>query len=121
MEHLNNYLKECLRALRGNTSESNSERVAKTLNNLKNITDNVEINLETGQKSNHHSQPSTFADVKKLAEQYHKYNIFHSISGRHHKSFEKFDANLLKGIDYSKLINWLKVKDKYCSKLFVNK
>lgn len=45
MEHMNNFLKELLKTLRNNLTENNADRIAKAMNNLKNLVENTKKNL----------------------------------------------------------------------------
>jgi len=73
LEHLNGYLKELLRSIRGNLNEKNATRVARALN-----------------------------DVKKLTEELHKAGVFKEIDCRSYHSFSDFNENIFREMDIYK-------------------
>uniref|UniRef100_A0A7M5VD50 DUF6589 domain-containing protein n=2 Tax=Clytia hemisphaerica TaxID=252671 RepID=A0A7M5VD50_9CNID len=63
MEHLNNYLKELLRDLRGNVNRENAERVSKSLKNLKSIVEKFENESKIKQQISSKNKAKTLKDV----------------------------------------------------------
>ena len=96
MEHLNNFLKELIRSLRGNMSEDNCQRVAKSLHKTKLIVEGAENSLKTEYKTSSCSVPSSFDDVKSLTEAFHGEKIFFEISSMEYNSYPEFNCDIFK-------------------------
>ena len=118
LEHLNNFLKELLRALRSNINETNAERVACSLKNIKLIIQNFESSIELNDRPNKKSTPSTFDDVKKLATAYNEAKVFEEKLGRENESYPKFKAKILDDLNTNDLYLWLINKEKEFTELY---
>lgn len=116
-EHLNLFLKEQLKNLRVNLDESNSDRVAKSLNALGIMIENVERNLCIAEDDHYRKIPATKADIEKLAMEYKNADVFKERVGRQFSSFPHFDENTLKALNLDALVDWIKDKYLYYSKL----
>ncbi|XP_066916660.1 uncharacterized protein [Clytia hemisphaerica] len=117
LEHLNGYLKEGFRALRSNLNQSNADRVAKTLNNVKDLIQNTEKSLKAQAPRKSHTVPSFYEDVKKLAEELVKADSMKEIPDRNHASFQNFNENVIYGLDYDGMNDWVKAYKKKYAKL----
>ena len=108
MEHLNNYLKEGFRRLRSNLNENTADIVGKTMNNVRKLVNNTEESLKSVTSRSSHTKPSTNDDVKKLAEEMFKANLLTETKSRCYETFKYFEENLLHGLDYDTMHDWVK-------------
>lgn len=119
LEHVNGFLKELMKGLRSNVNEKNARRTAHSLNNLMKIVNNIEVVHSIKTTKGHRREPKTAADVKKLAQSYKNAEVFVLKEKRHHDSYPKFEKCILKKLDITGFVNWMKTKetefkDKYC-------
>ena len=101
MEHLNGYLKQLLRSLRGNFNESNCGRVARALNNTKIIVENFEKTLLIESQRSFGKTPKSFNDIKKLTEELYMAQVFQKKDNRHYESYQNFNENVFLGLEDS--------------------
>uniref|UniRef100_A0A7M5X4V5 DUF6589 domain-containing protein n=2 Tax=Clytia hemisphaerica TaxID=252671 RepID=A0A7M5X4V5_9CNID len=120
MEHLNGYLKESLRRLRSNLNEKTADKVAKAMNNVRKLINNTEESLESVAVRSSRSKPSSYDDVKKLAEEMLKANILSKTEGRSYESFRCFEENVLNDLDYDEMNDWVKGYEKKHKKNWVD-
>lgn len=118
MEHLNGYLKELLRSLRGNMNEKNADRIARALNNTRIIVNNFEKNLIAESRKTSGKTPKTFNDVKKLTEELNSAEVFKEKGQRSYESFPEFKENVFITLKKSDLCKWIKDKETEFTKLY---
>lgn len=117
LEHLNGYLKELLRSLRGNFNESNCSRVARALNNTKIIVENFEKTLLIESQRSFGNTPKSFNDIKKLTEELYKAQVFQKKENRHYESYQDFNENVFLGLEET-IYPW--IKEREFKKAFAN-
>lgn len=119
LEHMNNFLKDLLKSLHHNLSHSNAERISKALRNTKVIVDNFETSVGIDRSHSSRNSPNMESDVKKLAEEYVKAEVFVEKEGiREYESFPKFNKNICKRKDPSLLLKWAVEKRREFEVLF---
>lgn len=120
MEHLNNFLKELLRDLRGNVNRENAERVSKAVKNLKTIVENFEKEANIKEQKASKNKAKTLDDVRHLATQLMEQNIFAQDQElpQSYESFPRFNAQTLSKLDIDKLLQWGKSKKEECQLLY---
>ncbi len=112
MEHLNNFLKELLRDLRGNINRENAERVSKAVKNLKTIVENFEKETSIKEQQSSKHKEKTIEDVKNLVTQFMEQNIFAEDKEKCHsyESFPNFNLDTLSKLDINNLLQWARSK-----------
>lgn len=99
-------------------NEVSADRVAKVLNNTKTIVFNFESNLAAYSQKGSCSTPNTLADVKKLAEELVKANVFQEIQDRCYESFPNFEDNIFNSAEKIGLCKWIKDREKFFIQIF---
>ncbi|XP_066930033.1 uncharacterized protein [Clytia hemisphaerica] len=112
MEHLNNFLKELLRDLRGNVNKENAERVSKAVKNLKSIVENFEKEQKIKEQKSSKNKAKTLNDVRHLVTQFMEQNIFAEDQEQcqSYESFPAFNSDTLAKLDIDRLLQWGKRK-----------
>lgn len=108
MEQLNKVLKTMWRGLGANLNETNASRVANAIEVLECLLDSVDrdcaLSGRHGYRSNKHSEKA----VKQIISDLKERKVFKYTASREgYPSFEKFNANLLNGLDYRDLHSWM--------------
>ena len=112
MEHLNSFLKELLRDLRGNLKKENADRISKALNNLRTIVKNFEIENNINKQRSSKNKAKTNADVRNLTTKFLENNIFGEDCNdqKSYESFPSFNEQTLSRLKIDKLMSWAKEK-----------
>ena len=112
LEHLNNFLKELLRDLRGNLDIPNADRVSKSVNNLNTIVENFERKMEIKKGLSSRNKAKIVDDVRNLSAKFLEDNIFaeEPTKASSYDSFPKFNEQTLASLDIDNLLKWAKEK-----------
>lgn len=111
LEHLNNFLKACLKVLGANLKEKNAQRIALSLDTMEKILDSVDedCNFETQVRGRHVKNPEE--TVSQIVQDLVHIKAFQQTPGREgHPSFPKFPPSIPEKVDYSKLYQSIKEK-----------
>ena len=107
LEHLNKFLKDLLKDLGNNMNEINADRVSKSMNNLKTIVENFEIELHISTQRSSENALRCEEDVKYLVMELMKDNPF-LMANKPYASFPQFKLELLEKLDKDKFVEWVK-------------
>ena len=104
LEHLNNFLKACLKVLGANMKEKNAQRVALSLDTLERILDSIDNDCNWEVKARARSVKSPEETVFQIYEDLNHIKAFQQTPGRKgHPSFPNFAPSIPGKIDYGKL------------------
>ena len=120
LEHLNNFLKELLRDLRGNLDQDNADRVSKSVNNLHTIVQNFEKRMEIKKQISSRNKAKISEDVRNLSAKFLEENIFAEDQRKQssYDSFPKFNEQTLAPLDIDNLLKWAKEKKAECERIY---
>ena len=107
-EQQNKVLKTMWKGLGSNLSEQSASRVAKALDSIEDLMSSIDTDCRLEKRQGRHSKKNPEESVKLILGDLMKKQVFLLTPGRKgHKSFPKFEANLLKGLDYRDLHKWM--------------
>lgn len=120
LEHLNYFLKELLRDLRGNLDQDNADRVSKSVNNLYTIVQNFEKKMEIKKQVSSRNKAKLSEDVRNLCAKFLEDNIFAEDPRKQssYDSFPKFNEETLAPLDMDTLLKWAKDKKAECERIY---
>lgn len=108
MEQLNKQLKTLLRALGANLTESSAQRLAQSLELLEMLMSSIDKDCSLTARVGYRSQGKPEETVKQIVGDLMQKDVFSYHSGRDgHPSFPEFESNLLHGLDYRDLHEWM--------------
>ncbi len=119
LEHLNNFLKACLKVLGANLKEKNAQRIAQSLEILERIMDSIDsdCNRETTVRARGMKNPEE--TVAQIVQDLVAIKAFQQTPGRPgHPSFPKFASSIPGKVDYSKLYKSMKEKINLWSNMY---
>lgn len=110
LEHINRFTKNLLQNLGPNLNEKNASRVSESVKSMKLICENIDKMLNINDTTSEQKIKKDEDDVRKLATEFNRANIFKYLPPRQHHSFKGFPPSLLL-LDYGDYFNW--IDDKY--------
>ena len=110
-EHQNHLLKTMWRALGPNLNEKNAARLAGTLDGMEQILHNIDGDCKLSKRKSHRSNSGKEEVVVQIVEDLLSIDAFNHTLGRGgHPSFPEFSSNLVNGVDFRDLHQWIKDK-----------
>lgn len=110
MEHLINLIKELLKHLGPNITESAAKRCSKAVGHVDQLVNSVDQDLLVESPSGHHKVQKRESDFRNLVNELHqKGKMFHFASGpeREYHVFTGFQDSLIKRLDLGSLNKWI--------------
>ena len=119
LEHLNNLLKACLKALGANVNEESAQRIAAALNGIEMILNSVDKDCRCtvpskvcGGKGHEESVLQIVSDVISI-------NAFCKCPQRDgYSGFARLNANIISQLDYAQFYHWVRDKLKICKGIY---
>ena len=109
LEHLNNLLKACLKAVGANLNEKSAKRVAASLNEIELIMQSVDEDCKLKQLDKVRGGKDPKEAVLQIANDLIDGDVLSKHPGREgYAGFEHFDGNIITKLDYREYYNWIK-------------
>lgn len=109
LEHLNNLLKACLKALGANLNETSAKRVAASLNGIELVMQSVDEDCKFKPVSKIRGGKDPKEAVDQIANDLINGDVFSKHPGREgYTGFEHFDGNIITKLDYREYYHWIK-------------
>lgn len=119
LEHLNNLLKACLKALGANVNESSAQRVAAALNGIEMIIASVDSDCESSRASKVRGGKDPAESVNQIVSDLINGDVFSKHPDRDgYKGFATFDGNIIAKLDYAEFYHWIKDKLKVWRRIY---
>ncbi|CAB3985422.1 Hypothetical predicted protein [Paramuricea clavata] len=107
-EQQNKVLKTMWKGLGSNLSEQSASRVPKALDSIEDPMSSIDTDCRLEKRQGRNSKKGPEESVTQILGDLMKKQVFLLTPGREgHKSFPKFEANLLEGLDYRDLHKWM--------------
>ena len=107
MEHSNNFVKQGIRNLGPNLTESAISRVCKAENATRTILDKLDGSLNRQSHSGKHPEGSPDKDREELVNRAVDLDVFTETDGRHYQTFNDSKRDRLEDLDLSSLYKWI--------------
>lgn len=108
MEQLNKIVKTMWRSLGANLDEKSAARLASTLEPMERILDTIDKDCATSNNAGYRSKGKPRTTVELISKDLMQIDAFKQEIGRKgHPSYPETYSNLLKGLDYRDLHNWM--------------
>ena len=107
MEHSNNFVKQGIRNLGPNLTESAISRVCKAENATRTILDKLDGSFNRQTHSGKHPEGSPDKDIEELVNRAVDLDVFTETDGRHYQTFNDFKRDRLEDLDRSSLYKWI--------------
>ena len=107
MEHSNNFVKQGIRNLGPNLTESAISRVCKAENATRTILDKLDGSLNRQTHTGKHPEGSPDKDIVELVNRAVDLDVFTETDGRHYQTFNDFKRDRLEDLDLSSLYKWI--------------
>ena len=107
MEHSNNFLKQGIRNLGPNLTESAISRVCKAENATRTILDKLDGSLNRQTHSGKHPEGSPDKDIEELVNRAVDLDVFTETDGQHYQTSNDFKRERLEDLNLSSLYKWI--------------
>jgi len=107
MEHSNNFVKQGIRNLGPNLSESAISRVCKAANATRPMLGKLDSSLKRETRSGKHPEASAEKDLEELVKRAVNFDVFTETEGRSYQTFSGFKRDRLEELDLSSLYKWI--------------
>ena len=104
MEHSNNFVKQGIRNLGPNLTQSAISRVCKAENATRSILDKLDGSLKRQTHSGKHPEGSPDKDIEELFKRAVDADVFTETDGRHYQTINDFKRDRLEDLDLSKSV-----------------
>ena len=109
LEHLNNLLKACLKAVGANLHENSAKRVAASLSGIELIMQSVDEDRKFKRLSKTRGGKDPNEAVYQITNDLVNGDVFSKHPGREaYTGFEQFDQNIITKLDYREFYHWIK-------------
>ena len=108
MEHLNRTLKDYLKGLGANVSDSTILQAGKSLRGLMELTKHFDKICDISPDSIHHTKYSPGNNQEMIISELGESRVFDYVPGRYHPSFKDIKAHISSSINTSKLVSMIK-------------
>lgn len=106
-EHSNNFVKQCIRNLGPNISETAVSRLCKAESSTRLMLEKLDDTLQRFSKSGSHSETSENKDLHELIKKVAAFKPFSVLEGRKYAHFLDFKRDRLEDLDVSDLYHWI--------------
>ena len=106
-EHSNNFVKQCIRNLGPNISETAVSRLCKAESSTRLILEKLDEGLQRFSRSGGHSETSEKKDLDELIKKVAGFQAFREIEGHKYVHFLDFKRDRLEDLDVSDLYRWI--------------
>ena len=119
LEHLNNLLKACLKALGANVNEESAQRIAAALNGIEMILNSVDKDCRCTVPSKVHGGKGHEESVLQIVSDVISINAFCKCPQRDgYSGFARLNANIISQLDYAQFYHWVRDKLKICKGIY---
>ncbi|CAB3978210.1 Hypothetical predicted protein [Paramuricea clavata] len=117
VEHSNNYVKQGIRNLGANVTESAVTRISRAEKAVRGVINKVDRGLHCAVSSGKHSERSQKSDLEMILKNLQERNIFET-EERHYGHFPNFQRDPILSLDMSQMYKWIEDhKNKFASGL----
>ena len=119
LEHSNNLLKACLKALGANVNENSAQRVAAALNGIEMVLDSIDKDCQLSSLSKVRGGKDPKESVTQIVADPISGDVFCNHDQRDgYTGFSEFNANIIAKLDYAEFYPWIRNKLKEWKQIY---
>ena len=119
LEHSNNLLKACLKALGANVNENSAQRVAAALNGIEMVLDSIDKDCQFSSLSNVRGGKDPKESVMQIVTDLISGDVFSKHNQRDgYTGFSEFNANIIAKLNYAEFYHWIRNKLKEWKRIY---
>ena len=119
LEHSNNLLKACLKALGANVSENSAQRVAAALNGIEMVLNSIDKDCQSSSLSKVRGGKDPKESVKQIVTDLVSGDVFSRHNQRDgYTGFSEFNANIIAQLNYAEFYHWIRNKLKEWKQIY---